>query len=207
MNNEKEIISRCKNGDNDAQKTLFEEYSLTMMGVCMRYLKDKHAASDIMQEGFIVVFTKIAQYKGLGSFEGWIKRIMINLSLRYLKKKSKNHFYDIDELDKYANLQSKTDEDVNIDFTDKKSVITNTEITQHEIFETVAELPDGFRTVFNLYVMEGYKHKEIAKKLDISINTSKTQLLRARKQLQDKLYIIALAKQKEKNIKFYKEVI
>ncbi len=206
MNNEKDIINRCRKEDSNAQKEVFEKYSPVMMGVCMRYLKDQHASSDIMQEGFIVVFTKISQFKGLGSFEGWIKRIMINLSLRYLKKKAKNHFYDIDELDKYADLQSNT-EDVNIDFGDKKSVITNTEISQNEIFGAVAELPDGFRTVFNLYVMEGYKHKEIAKELGISINTSKTQLLRARKQLQDKLYLIAIAKQKQKNIKFYKEVI
>ena len=206
MNNEKDIINRCRKEDSNAQKEVFEKYSPVMMGVCMRYLKDQHVASDIMQEGFIIVFTKISQFKGLGSFEGWIKRIMINLSLRYLKKKAKNHFYDIDEFDKYADLQSNT-EDVNIDFGNKKSVIINTEISQNEIFGAVAELPDGFRTVFNLYVMEGYKHKEIAKELGISINTSKTQLLRARKQLQDKLYLIAIAKQKQKNIKFYKEVI
>jgi len=206
MNNEKEIINRCRKEDSNAQKEIFEKYSPIMMGVCMRYLKDKHVASDIMQEGFIVVFTKISQYKGLGSFEGWIKRIMINLSLRYLKIKAKTHFYDIDELDKYADLQANSGEQ-NIDFNDKKSVITNTEISQNDIFNAVAELPDGFRTVFNLYVMEGYKHKEIAKELGISINTSKTQLLRARKQLQDKLYLIAIKKQKQKNIKFYKEVI
>ncbi len=210
MNDEKKLINRCKNGDYDAQKILFEKYSRVMMGICMRYVKDKYAAEDIMQDGFIVIYTKIGQYKGLGSFEGWMKRIMINLSLKYLKNKSKNYFYEIGEIEQTSNLlNSKREEEqnVNIDFGNIKSVILNTEISQHEIFDAVAELPDGFRTVFNLYSIEGYKHKEIAKELGISINTSKTQLLRARKQLQKKLYKVAIEKHKAQNIKFYKEVI
>ena len=208
MNLTKKIIEKCKNNDSDAQKELYEKYYPIMYGICLRYIKEKQAAEDVMQEGFFIIFTKIKQFKGTGSFEGWMKRIMMNLSLKYLKKKSKKFFYDIDEIDKseFSTFQP-TDNEQNIDFTNKKSVITNTPFTQDEIFDAVSELPDGFRIVFSLYAIDGYKHREIAKKLNISISTSKTQLLRARKQLQEKLYKKALQKQKEKKMEFYKEVI
>lgn len=208
MNDEKKLINRCKKGDNNAQKVIFEKFSPVMYAICLRYLKDKAVADDIMQEGFYIVFTKIKQFKGTGSFEGWIKRIMINLSLKHLKKRSKNHFYEVTEIEQYTDLQSiRSNEETKINFDDEKSVVTNTEFTQDEIFDAISQLPEGFRTVFNLYAIEGYKHKEIAEILEISINTSKTQLLRARKQLQYKLYKLALKKHNAKNLEFYKEVI
>ena len=197
MKLDKNIIKQCKNQDINAQKLLYEAYSDIMFGICLRYLKEKQVAEDVMQEGFFIIFTKIKQFKSKGTFEGWMKRIMINLSLKYLKKQSKKHFFEIDKIDKQEfSTYQPVDKEQNIDYNDKKSVITNTKLSQKDIFQAVSELPEGFRTIFNLYAIEGYKHKEIAKKLQISISTSKTQLLRARRQLQEKLYLLSLKKQK-----------
>lgn len=208
MTIDKEIVINCKKGDSKAQQYIYETFAPVMLGVCMRYLKDKMIAEDIMQEAFMVIFSKIEQFKGKGSFEGWMKRIMINASLKYLQKVKGNYYFDIDEVrDESVYSSQPNDNEVEINFSDKKSVIENTEFSKDEIMSVVSELPDGFRIVFNMYAVEGYKHKEIAKTLGISISTSKTQLIRARKQLQEKLFKLGIKKQTEKNNKDYSEVL
>ena len=107
MNLDTNLIKLCKEKDTDAQKVIYERYTPIMLAICMRYLKEKQTAEDVMQEGFFIIFTKINQFKGTGSFEGWMKRIMINLSLKYLKKQSQNYFYNIEDIDKssFSSLQ------------------------------------------------------------------------------------------------------
>ncbi len=204
MLEEKDIIKRCKQGDRQAQQYVYEKYAPVMLAICVRYVRDKMLAEDIMQDGFITIFSKIAQFKELGSFEGWMKRIMVNASLRVLQNISKNIHYNIEDVKNtnIANLQDNTQE-LDINYADPRSVIENTTFSQDEIMKVVSELPDGFRIVFNMYAIEGYKHKEIADILKISISTSKTQLIRARKQLQDKLFKLGLQKQNEINNKEY----
>lgn len=165
--NEKELIAACKKQDRKAQKLLFDRYSSNMLGVCRRYMKNLEEAEDVMVEGFFKVLTKINMYSGQGSFEGWIRRIMINESLMQIRKV--NHFRYTEEID------------ANIDLPEAPTIVE--ELAAQEIIQLMDELPTGYRTVFNLYVVEGYKHREIAEELGISINTSKSQLILAKKRM------------------------
>jgi len=135
-----------------------------MYHTCMRYLTDQMEAEDAMTEGFVKVFSKIDlfEYRGKGSFEGWVKRIMINESLMALRKKKHVHV----DIDQYFNIESRS--------------TTDSELEYREIVNLIFHLPKGYRTVFNMYVIEGYSHKEIADRLKISENTSKSQLSKAR---------------------------
>jgi len=208
MSNDSNLINRCKKGDRQAQQIIYEKYSSVMLAICIRYVKDRMLAEDIMQEGFMTIFAKVGQFKDKGSFEGWMKRIMINSSLKSLQISSKNNHFDIDEMNDVSLSNLQADEyEVDINYTDPKSVIENTNFSQDEILKVVSELPDGFRVVFNMYAIENYKHKEIAEILGISISTSKTQLIRARKNLQDKLFKLGLKKQKDINNNEYSKVL
>jgi len=163
---EKELIIACKQQDRKAQQYLFNKYSPKMFGVCMRYVKKREDAEDVMIEGFFKAMSNIHQFKDKGSFEGWIRRIMVNQSLMFLRKK--NHFSDAVELD---NIQIKT------------QISIEDELAAADILKLLDQLPTGYRTIFNLYVVEGFKHREIAEQLGISINTSKSQLILAKNKL------------------------
>lgn len=164
---ESNIISACKRGDRSAQKWIYDRYSATMLGVCRRYIKSKEDAEDVMIEGFYKVLSKIDQYSGQGSFEGWMRRIMVNESLMFLRKHNKmGYAVEIDKID----LPDESEK-----------ALENLKV--QDILNLLNELPTGYRTVFNLYVVEGYKHREIAEKLGISINTSKSQLILAKKRM------------------------
>ena len=190
----KEIISRCKKNDKKAQEIIFNEYSPVLFSICIRYLKDRIRAEDVMQDAFITIFTKINQYNGKGSFEGWIKRITVNTALMQLRQDKKE--FVSDRLENIQETSGRSDNERYLNIKNKRSVIENAKFSQTEIFDIVSELPIGFRTVFYLYVVEGYKHKEISKELGISIGTSKSQLLRARKKLENILYNKAIYKLK-----------
>lgn len=136
-----------------------------MYNICLSYIGDRELAQDILQEGFIKVFTNIKNFVQTGSLEGWIRKTIVNTSIDYFRKKSKLHKYIVN--DSIADA-----EDIQDDVLDKLST--------EEILRRVAELPDGARIIFNLYALEGYSHKEIADKLNISIGTSKSQLSRAK---------------------------
>ncbi|MCF6364577.1 MAG: RNA polymerase sigma factor [Bacteroidales bacterium] len=187
----KDIIRQCKKGDEKAQEFIFNKYSPVLFGISLRYMKSRVKAEDVMQDAFITIFTKIKQYNGKGSFEGWIKRITINTALMQLRQDKKEIISNIIE----DVRQPEVYEDNTI-LKNPKSIIENAKFTQSEIFDAITELPEGFRTVFNMYVVDELKHKEIAKELDISIGTSKSQLLRARKKLEGILYENALIKLK-----------
>jgi len=163
------IIIKCKSQDPDAQKVLYDLYKDTLYAVCLRYIKSVHDAEDVFIDAFYKIFTKIDHFKGDGSFEGWMRRIMVNESLMFLRKKTNLHL-TVDLPDKeIADVQESDDEDMSFD----------------DIMKVLDELPVGYRTIFNLYVFEDMKHREIAEMLGISINTSKSQLILAKKRLAD----------------------
>jgi len=172
---DQEILEGCKSGERDAFGLLYKKYASTMLVICMRYCKRREEAEDILHEGFIKVFSNIAKFRGEGSFEGWIKRIMINTSLSHYHANLKHYFKSsVDEI-----------EDVPGDVEDD-GVYSNAP-SRSELLSLIQELPDGYRFVFNMYVFENFSHKEIAHVLGISVNTSKSQLAKARRQLQRKL--------------------
>lgn len=143
-----------------------------MFAVCIRYAGDRTVAEDLLQDGFVTLFSKLDSYKGDGSFEGWARRIFINTCLMYLRKKDALKMSD--ELEEARNITSGTSSQIE-------------DIGYKELIKIIGGLPDGFRTVFNLYVIEGMSHKEIAGLLGITETTSRTQLSRARSWLQNKI--------------------
>ncbi len=161
----------CQKGKPKAQKALYEKLAPKMLGVCMRYLRERDEAEHVMIGGFVKVFEKAKQFSGEGSFEGWIRRIMVNESLMYLRK----------------NQALSLEVDVNEVHGELNFAELDTTLEAADIVKMIQELPVGYKTVFNLYAIEGYNHAEIAEQLGISESTSKSQLSRARKLLQNKL--------------------
>ena len=164
--NEKLLIKKAIQNDREAQEQLFVRHSPKMLGVCRQYVKDIQHAEDLLLSGFLKVFTKLATFKNEGSFEGWIRRIMVNTCISHLRKK---------------NLVNLSDEDFVFNEAATES-LENTSVT--DIQNLIDALPEGYKIVFNLFAIEGFKHSEIASNLGISVSTSKTQLFRARKLLQ-----------------------
>lgn len=164
---EQELIAGCKQEDRRAQKAMYERFAPLAFSICKRYLKTREDAEDVLVDALYKVLTNIHQYKGAGSFEGWVRRIIVNESLMFLRKK---HNFNL-------TLELK-----DIDIPETSSIVD--ELAAQDILDLLDRLPTGYRTIFNLYVLEGFKHREIAEILDISINTSKSQLILARKRLQ-----------------------
>lgn len=178
MVTENQIIKGCIKGKHDSFSMLYQRYASVMLGICCRYCKTRPEAEDVLQEGFIKVFQKISTYKGKGSFEGWLRRIMINTALNHFKANSKHYYHE--DIDLVNNVTIKSDEEI---------LTFENEISQDKIIQLIQELPAGYNMIFNLYVIDGLTHSEIANELGISINTSKSQLLKARKWLRNKLSI------------------
>lgn len=158
----KQLIENCKNNDTQAQSELYKLFSSKLFSVCLKYSKNTAEAEDNLQDAFLTIFEKIKQFKHKGSFEGWLKRITVNTVLqRYRKEK----VFDIitDEIADDNNIDIE-DNDVSIDY----------------LLKIIQELPDRYRLVFNLYVLDGYSHNDIAQMLEINIGTSKSNLARAR---------------------------
>lgn len=166
------LIERCCKSDPRAQKELYDKLAPGMLAVCQRYMKDREAAKDVMQDGFVRLFEKIGSYKGEGSFEGWARRLFVNTALMQLRRNDALKNSDnIEDSQAMQMTHSNTLEKMGAD----------------EILELVNSMPDGFRTVFNLYVIEGYSHEEIADMLSISEGGSRSQLSHARAWLRKKL--------------------
>jgi len=161
---EQELIQGCRANRQEFQKALFDLYAGKMMALCNRYTSDRHLAQDMLQEGFIRVFKYIHQFRGDGSFEGWMRRIFASVAVRELKR-NKVSFSDIDT----AIL---TEPHVDPDVVSR--------MTEDEIHELIRSMPVGYRTVFNLHVIEGYSHEEIAKIMNIQASTSRVQLMKAK---------------------------
>lgn len=171
---EAEWIEGCRTGDSKSQERVYRHYSARMYAVCCRYLRNQQEAEDVLISAFTRVFSGIRQYRGDGSFEGWIRRIVVNEALMALRKR-KSRFDEV-ELQVLDRTQGS-------DQWQLHPVETNGE----HLVQLVRELPDGYRTVFNLYAVEGYSHQEISALLGIDVNTSKSQLSRARQWLRRKL--------------------
>ncbi len=182
---EMELIEGCRRNDREAQKALYDFMAPKMLSVCCRYVKDRMEAEDILVKSFMKVFERLDQFKSEGSFEGWIRKIVVNESLTYLRK-NKNMYLetDIEIADREADLQS-----------------LETELEAADLLKLVSELPTGYRMVFNLYAIDGFSHKEIAEQIGITESTSKSQLSRARLHLQAKLLEIERSLNHKMNVK------
>ena len=167
-----ELIDSCIRGDRAAQKALYDRLAPRMFPVCIRYIGDRDAAEDILQDGFVTLFTHLKSYKGEGSFEGWARRIFVTTALMSLRKKDALKMSE--DLEAARNLRAET-------------VSQTQNIGYKELIKLIMTLPPGFRAVFNMYAIEGYSHKEIGEMLGISETTSRTQLSRARIWLQNKI--------------------
>ena len=172
-NSEKNILAGCIKGRQSAQRELFDKYSRLLLGVCNRYAQSIEEAEDILQEGFVKIFLNIKEFKGDGSLLAWMRRIMINTAITHYHKMRKHRYHDdLDEVSE-SRFEERTWEEA--------------EFTREELFNVIRTMPDGYRVVFNLYAVEGYKHREIAEILKIDENTSKSQYSRARRWLQERL--------------------
>ncbi|MEI8204175.1 MAG: sigma-70 family RNA polymerase sigma factor [Bacteroidota bacterium] len=172
MISEADIISGCIKGDRASQKRLYQLYAPKMLGVCRRFFEDDGEAEDALQEGFIKVFEHLKTYRKQGSFEGWIRRIMVNTSLNVYRNNFKNYFHeDIED------VEDEIAYDANITGSFSTAIL----------LKMIDSLPSGYRVVFNLYEIEGYSHNDIAKMLDLSVNTSKSQLIKAKRFLRKKI--------------------
>lgn len=163
-----EIIDGCIEGRRKAQYKFYNYFSGKMMGVCLRYAQNEAEAEDILQDGFVKVYSNIHKYQPYGSFEGWVRRIFVNTAIEYYRQRRRFVISDI--------------EIENSDFEFKDDVVDR--MSANEILNLITKMPDGYRMVFNMYAIEGYSHKEIAEELGISIGTSKSQYSRARTYLQ-----------------------
>lgn len=175
MDTYKELVKQAIEGNRRSQSELYDLLSPKMYAVCLWYAKNSEEAADIMQEGFIKMFRSMQQYKSTGSFEGWVRKIMVNTAIDTLKTSKKLFAYvTIEEIPEELEPESSTDYIIE-------------KIGMKSLLEMVQNLPMVYRLVFNLYVFEGLKHKEIARLLNISVGTSKSNLFYARKSLQKKI--------------------
>jgi RNA polymerase sigma-70 factor (ECF subfamily) len=178
--NQKVLIKRAAKGNRPAQRMLFEKHAPRMLSVCRQYIKDLHFAEDVMLSGFVKVFNNLHAFRGEGSFEGWVRRIMIHEAISYLRK---NQFvvFDSEVLEQVAHTE----------------LIPAPNLDEEAIQSLIDALPDGYKMVFVLYAVEGYKHQEIASMLNISESTSKSQLFKARKHLQNQISTLELSRSAE----------
>lgn len=172
MHTEEDFIQRCLENNPQAQEELYTRFAPKMFGICLRFTKNKMEAEDVLQEGFIKIFTYLKNYRSEGSLEGWIRRTMINTAINYYKKRAKQ----------FSDIQIEQ-----MEITENEAESAIDKLSANELLSVIQELPDGYRMVFNLSAIEGFTHKEIGNMLGISENTSKSQLSRARTALQSKI--------------------
>lgn len=170
---EDELIIGCIREEASCQRAVFERYASRMLGVCHRYARNSADAEDILQDAFIKVFSKIRQFKGDGSFEGWIRKIVVNTALK--KYTLTRYSKEIPGYEVGENMQPVAD----------ASAFAH--LSEKDLLMLINNLPDGYRIIFNLYVMEGYQHEEIAEMLGIQPGTSRSQLVKARLMLQKQI--------------------
>lgn len=182
MMSEQNIIEGCIGHNRKAQQMLWKKYSGYLLGVCLRYATDRPEAEDILQEALLKIYFNIGEYSGTGSFKGWLRKVTVNCAISHYHKNLKHkHHIDIDDY-----VSGETGEES----------FENDFYTAEELHKVLNELPPGYRLVFNLYSIEGFKHREIAEKLGIDVNTSKSQYSRARAILRKKLEDLGRIKKK-----------
>jgi RNA polymerase sigma factor (sigma-70 family) len=176
MMSDQEIIDGCAKHDRKSQQLLYDKYSRFLLGVCLRYATDKAEAEDILQDSFLKIFFNIKDFSGTGSFIGWLRKVAVNTAITHYHKNLKFRYHI--EIEEYVSVETGV-ASFEQDF-----------FTSDELYKVLNELPAGYRMVFNLYAVEGYKHKEIAKMLGIDTNTSKSQYSRAKAAIREKLEIL-----------------
>ena len=168
-----QIIEQCRKGNRQAQRALFDHFAPKMLFLCRRYAVDSTEAEDMLQEGFIRMFGNLDQFRHDGHFEGWVRRIFVNSAIKYYRKSRKHNVAD--DLDSAVSLRHHAPDAVDT-------------MSEQELMDLLDQLPQGYRMVFNLYAVEGFSHAEIGAMLQIEESTSRSQLLKARKMLQSKIY-------------------
>ena len=173
MMSDQQIIEGCAKHERKAQQLLYDRYSRFLLGVCLRYASDQAEAEDILQESFLKIFFNIKDFSGTGSFIGWLRKVAVNTAITHYHKNLKFRYHI--EIEEFVSTEA--------------GVVSFEEdfFTSDELYKVLNELPGGYRMVFNLYAIEGYKHKEIAEMLGIDTNTSKSQYSRAKAALREKL--------------------
>ncbi|MDZ4823534.1 MAG: RNA polymerase sigma factor [Flavobacteriales bacterium] len=176
-----QLIEGCIRGEKRHQDRLYKKFSSLLFGICLRYTKNRMEAQDVLQEVFVKIYKNVHTFTEGHSFEGWLRRIAINTSITaYRKNQKQGYTEDLDDVIFYRKDP--------MEFSDL-------EFTQEEMMSCIQKLPPGYKTVFNLYVIEGYMHKEIADMLEVDVNTSKSQLSRAKTYLQRELIELSKVKQ------------
>ena len=168
---EKSLIENCISGNRKSQKELYDMFSPKMYAICLRYTKNQMDAEDILQDGFVKLYNNLYKFRGEGSFEGWVRRIFVNTAIEHLRRNN----IKFTESDGFENT-----------ITDKQKSALDS-LYEKDLIKTSMKLSEGYRTVFHLYAVEGYSHKEIAEKLGITESTSKSQFSRAKAILRDVL--------------------
>jgi RNA polymerase sigma-70 factor (ECF subfamily) len=170
---ERQLIEGCVRGESWAQKAMYELHAPTMMSVCLRYVGNREIAKDLLHDGFVKLFTRIHTYSGAGSFNGWMKKIFVTTALEHLRRyDALRHCVDIAEFDC---------QDAEPD------ILWFEHLTTDDLFACIAELPDEYRTVFNMHAIEGYSHVEMARELNVSESTLRSRYARARQMLQKRV--------------------
>jgi len=172
---DQELVEACLKKNSSAQKELYDRFAGKMMGVCLRYSQGQDDAQDILQDGFIKVFEKLAQFSGKGALGGWIRMIMINTALIHIRKE-KRHAYQEEITD-------------TMELTERYYSVLD-QMAADELIALIQKLPVGYKTVFNLYAIEGFSHREIAEQLGISESTSKTQYFKAKTHLKKSIILM-----------------
>lgn len=177
---EEELITGCQKGKRKYQEALYQQYSGKVMGICLRYTRDPDEAQDVLQETFIKIFEKIGQVKEPKALPGWVKRIAVNTSINHYHQQKR--VYQQSDIEEVFDLPG-----------EEETALSN--LSNQELLHLIAQLPEGYRMVFNLYVIEGFQHKEIAEMLNVSEGTSKSQLSKAKSML--KRFFLAMNETKE----------
>ena len=165
---DEQLVKECVSGSAIAQKKFYDLFAKKMMGVCLRYTNDYEEAQDVLQEGFVKIFTKLPDFESKGSLEGWVRRIMVNTALdAYRRAKKHQNNVDVDSVGYLLDSNDYTIETINA----------------NDLLKIIHAIPEGYRVVFNLFAIEGYSHKEIAERLGVTESTSKSQFSRAKKML------------------------
>jgi RNA polymerase sigma factor (sigma-70 family) len=171
MRSDDKLIKDCLSGNKQAQYELYQRFSGVLFGICLRYTRNRAEAEDLLQEAFIKIFAKLESFGFKGSFEGWLKRLVVNQAINFRRDNLKQLFVQI-----YADPPEHMNDDVPESF-------SASDIPKERLLQMIQSLPDGYRLVFNMYVFESLAHQQIAEMLEISENTSKTQLMKARNKL------------------------
>lgn len=171
MRSDDKLIRDCLSGNKQAQYELYQRFSGVLFGICLRYTRNRAEAEDLLQEAFIKIFAKLESFGFKGSFEGWLKRLVVNQAINFRRDNLKQLFVQI-----YADPPEPISND-------DSDIFSASDIPKERLLQMIQSLPDGYRLVFNMYVFESLAHQQIAEMLEISENTSKTQLMKARNKL------------------------